>query len=216
MRDRRISMIENLFKVSILLGSLTVLLMVGSAEGTNPTPNSNPTRTVLPARGQAYAFDFILGTWKVSNQRLAKRLQHSHQWIDFESTDVQRKLPTGLGNIEVYKTSYWPNFVGMSLLLYNPDTHQWTIYWTDNRFSRGVLQPPVAGSFNNGVGIFLGKDSFNGIPIIVRYTWRSLDHDHARWTQAFSTDHGKSWETNWIMHFTRTTIRENQKANNSQ
>jgi|SRR6185312_4311717 len=157
------------------------------------------------ASDQARAFDFILGAWHVNNHFLVKRLQHSNQWVDFESTTDESVLPTNSGNIEVYKTDHWPGFVGMAVRLYDPETKQWTIYWTDNRFSRGILQPPLTGTFKDGLGVFEGDDSFHGTPIIVRYTWQSVDHDHARWTQAFSTDHGKAWETNWIMEFTRMT-----------
>jgi len=159
---------------------------------------------------QAHAFDFLMGTWRVQNRLLAKRLQHSHQWLQFQSTDVESPLPTGTGNLEYYLTDHWPNFVGMGLRLYDPQTRKWTIYWTDNRFSSGVLQPPVTGDFHDGRGVFEGPDHLNTIPIIVRYTWRSSDHDHAHWTQAFSRDNGRSWEVNWIMDFTR--ISENANA----
>lgn len=37
----------------------------------------------------------------------------------------------------------------------------------------------------------------------VRFVWARLDADHARREQAFSADHGASWEPNWIMHFSR-------------
>lgn len=167
-----------------------------------------------PAAGdaQAHAFDFLMGTWKVQNTFLAKRLQHSHQWLKFEATDIESPLRTATGNLEYYLTSQWPDFIGMGLRLYDPHAHAWTIYWSDNRFSRGVLQPPVRGSFNGNVGVFEGADHFGSLPITVRYTWRNTDHDHARWTQAFSSDGGHTWETNWIMDLTRTS--ENANAAN--
>jgi hypothetical protein len=185
------------------------LLTWGLACGVLPTQafaQSAPV-TAGTASDQASAFDFIIGTWHVNNHFLVKRLQHSDQWLDFESTTDERELPTDTGNIETYRTSHWPDFVGMAVRLYNPETRQWIIYWTDNRFSRGVLQPPVTGTFKDGLGVFEGNDSFSGRPIIVRYTWQSIDHDHARWTQAFSADQGQSWETNWIMEFTRMAAR---------
>ncbi len=33
--------------------------------------------------------------------------------------------------------------------------------------------------------------------------WSDITPTLARWEQAFSPDGGKSWETNWIMEFTR-------------
>jgi hypothetical protein len=159
---------------------------------------------------QAHAFDFLMGTWTVQNRLLAKRLQHSHEWLRFQSTDCESPLRTGTGNLEYYLSSHWPDFVGMGLRLYDPQTRKWTIYWSDNRFSRGVLQPPVIGDFHDGRGLFEGPDHLNGVPIMVRYIWRSTDHDHAHWSQAFSRDKGRSWEVNWIMNLTR--IPENVNA----
>jgi hypothetical protein len=156
---------------------------------------------------QAHAFDFLMGTWKVQNRFLTKRLQHSHEWLQFQAIDLESPLRTGTGNLEYYLTGHWPNFTGMGLRLYDPRSREWTIYWSDNRFSRGVLQPPVTGAFRHGRGVFQGPDHLNGVPIIVRYTWLSTDHDHAHWSQAFSRDDGRTWEINWIMVFTR--IAEN-------
>jgi hypothetical protein len=89
----------------------------------------------------------------------------------------------------------------MSLRLYNPRTRQWSIYWASNRIDG--LEPPVVGSFENGVGVFEGRQELDGRPILVRFTWSSITRSSARWEQAFSPDDGKTWETNWIMTMTR-------------
>lgn len=158
---------------------------------------------------QAHAFDFLMGTWNVQNTFLAKRLQHSHEWLRFEATDIESPLRTSTGNLEYFLTNHWPDFIGMGLRLYDPRAREWAIYWSDNRFSRGVLQPPVLGAFRDGRGVFEGPDHLNGIPITVRYTWQSIDHEHARWSQAFSRDDGRTWEINWIMDLTRTSENVN-------
>ena len=67
------------------------------------------------------------------------------------------------------------------------------------------LDVPVVGSFSDGVGIFYADDTLDGRPIRIRFTWRATDPDNPRWEQAFSADHGASWETNWTMDFSRTT-----------
>ena len=41
-------------------------------------------------------------------------------------------------------------------------------------------------------------------PFCVRYPWSDITSAAARWAQAFSTDDGRTWETNWIMQLTRT------------
>lgn len=52
------------------------------------------------------------------------------------------------------------------------------------------------------MGIFFGDDVHEGRPVRVRFIWRSADGT-AQWEQAFSPDGGTTWETNWVMDFTR-------------
>lgn len=147
-------------------------------------------------------FDFFFGSWKIHNRRLLKRMEGCTEWDEFEATAECRPILNGLGNIDNYVTDYWDNFEGASVRFYLPETQQWCIYWTDTR-SVGLLLPPVVGSFKDGVGVFEGPDTFNGKPIIVRYTWSNITPTSAQWAQAFSDDGGKTWETNWVNTFTR-------------
>lgn len=150
----------------------------------------------------SHDFDFLHGRWSVHNRRLQKRLAGSTTWEEFEATNVCRVLLGGAANEDEFRTEFWPHFVGMTFRFYDPDTGRWSIYWADNRTH--VLQPPVVGRFENGVGLFEGKDTFEGRPIDVRFVWRVLDARHAHWEQAFSADGGRTWEPNWTMEFTRT------------
>jgi hypothetical protein len=116
------------------------------------------------------------------------------------SYDECRPLPGGIGNEDFFKTDHWKDFVGVTTRTYDPKTGLWRIYWVDNRFSGGVIEPPVVGKFQGNVGTFEGPDSFDGKPIIVRFTWTVHPKGSkvtADWAQAFSTDGGKTWETNW-------------------
>lgn len=147
-------------------------------------------------------FDFLMGHWQVSNRRLDKPLQADAVWQEFEATNDARPLLDGAGNVDEFRAEAWrPGFIGMSLRLFNPETKQWSIYWTTNR--SGSFEPPVVGCFDNGIGIFEGDDCYNGEPIRVRYTWTVTDRERPRWEQAFSQDGGKTWQTNWIMQFHR-------------
>ena len=67
----------------------------------------------------------------------------------------------------------------------------------------GVLDPPVYGGFDGDVGLFEGEDTFAGRPIRVRFTWSGVTSETPRWEQAFSEDGGGTWETNWVMGFSR-------------
>jgi hypothetical protein len=46
----------------------------------------------------------------------------------------------------------------------------------------------------------LGWDTYHGIPILERFTWTVNPKGSkvvATWSQAFSTNGGKTWEVNW-------------------
>lgn len=92
-------------------------------------------------------------------------------------------------------------YAGVALRTYDPKSDLWSIYWLDSRYP-GRLDPPVFGRFDNGIGTFEGDDTFEGQAIRVRFLWTRITATSARWEQAFSSDEGNSWETNWYMDFT--------------
>ncbi|MEU6202707.1 hypothetical protein ABZ814_03840 [Micromonospora musae] len=70
--------------------------------------------------------------------------------------------------------------------------------------AKGVVEtPPLVGRFVDGVGTFYADDVDEGRPIRCRFIWSEITATSARWEQAFSIDDGRTWETNWIMEFTR-------------
>ncbi len=71
-----------------------------------------------------------------------------------------------------------------------------SLYWVPS--DTGILDPPVVGSFDNDIGHFFCKDTFNGKEIIMLFRWDMRDRSHPVWSQAFSPDKGKTWEWNWI------------------
>ena len=147
-------------------------------------------------------FNFWMGSWNVRNRYLRKRLQGSEDWIEFDARVVARPLLDGLGNEDEFRTDHEGGFIGMSFRFFDPTTKKWSIYWADTRRS-GLLDPPVIGSFDGDEGVFEGADSFDGKPILVRFTWSGVTTPTPRWEQAFSADGGGTWETNWVMEFTR-------------
>jgi hypothetical protein len=152
--------------------------------------------------GTARDFDFWMGSWSCRNRRLRERLAGSDEWDEFDSTVVARPILDGLGNEDEFRTDYAGGFVGMSFRFFDPERKRWSIYWADTRRS-GLLDPPVLGGFAGDVGTFEGDDTFDGRPIRVRFIWSGVTTPTPRWEQAFSEDGGATWETNWIMDFTR-------------
>ena len=154
------------------------------------------------SESSAHDFDFWTGTWLGRNRRLRERLAGCDEWDEFEGTCVARPLLGGLGNMDEFRTDYAGGLVGLSLRFFDPVTRLWAIYWSDSRRS-GILEPPVVGSFSNGIGVFDCDDTFDGRPIVVRYRWSDITTTTARWEQSFSDDGGESWETNWTVEHSR-------------
>lgn len=142
-------------------------------------------------------FDYLVGNWKLSNRKLKSRLTHSTEWISFESRVEMHPILGGVGNIDKYTDSASGKpYEGVALRLFDTKTRLWSIYWADS--NSGHLDPPVVGSFENQVGHFFARDTFKGQPIIVVFRWDVRNPERPIWSQAFSTDEGKTWEWNSI------------------
>lgn len=154
-----------------------------------------------PARDGRHDFDFIHGRWQVQNERLTQRLAGSDEWQVFNATSECRPILDGLGNLEEFHTGWNGGYEGIALRLCDIAAAEWRIHWSSNR--SGVLDPPVSGRFEDGVGTFYGDDQHEGRPVRVRFQWNHTSINTAHWRQAFSIDGGASWETNWHMWFRR-------------
>lgn len=147
-------------------------------------------------------FDFFIGRWKAHNRRLSERLKGSNDWEEIEGVAVVRKVLGGMGNIdEITMERESGRLEGLTLRLYNPESRQWSMYWASG--VDGILQPPVIGSFVDGRGEFYSQESFEGRSIFCRFICSDITEKSCCWEQAFSTDGGKTWETNWIAVLTR-------------
>ena len=162
------------------------------------TPNGLPTLPSAPTD-----FDFVLGDWTVRHRRLRERLVQCEEWVEFDGDMSTRPILGGYGNIEDNRLQFPEGEVrAVALRSYDETTKRWSIWWLDGRFP-GQLDVPVVGGFEDGVGTFYAEDSLRGEPITIRFLWSRSGPDLLRWEQAFSADQRGSWETNWIMEFTR-------------
>ncbi len=142
-------------------------------------------------------FNYLIGNWKLKNRKLKSRLTNCVEWVEFESKVEMYQVLGGNGNIDKYTdTASGKPYEGIALRLFNSKTRLWSIYWADN--NSGSLDPPVVGSFENKIGHFFCKDTFNGKKIIVVFRWDVRNSNLPVWSQAFSADNGKTWEWNSI------------------
>jgi hypothetical protein len=162
--------------------------------------------TSLPAkaveRDGQHDFDFNFGTWKTHVSRLVHPLTGSTTWTDYDGVSVVSKVWNGRASIfELEVQGPAGHIEGVGLRLYNPTTHQWNLNWTNS--SAGVLTGAMFGEFKDGRGDFYGMDTLNERTILARNGFSEITPTSARFEQAFSADGGKTWETNWVMTFTR-------------
>ena len=154
----------------------------------------------------AHAFDWDLGTWQIQIARLVHPLSGSTTWTQMEGTTTNTPFWNGRGNLaEVQADGPTGHLELLALRLYNPVSHEWTTSFATSGV--GSLNTPtgrpIIGSFKDGRGEFIDQEPFNGRTILVRFRIWPVDANHAQSEQAFSADGGKTWETNWINHYTR-------------
>jgi hypothetical protein len=151
-------------------------------------------------------FDFLTGSWVVHHRRLTKRLAHSDDWETFSGVCEMRTLLGGRANVDDnILEAPSGTYRAVSLRTFDIEKKTWSIWWLDGRHPR-QLDVPMVGDFRDGAGTFFADDVFDGRPIRARFIWSAVTPESARWEQAFSQDAGRTWETNWIMEFTRTPV----------
>jgi len=186
-----------------LLGALIFVLVpapVGAQSAS--VPAKAPAQATAEDPDGQHDFDFEFGSWKAHIRRLLNPLTGSNSWVDLDGTSVVRKIWDGRGNLgELEVGNATIHIEGLSLRLYNPQSHEWSIYWSNS--TDGSVGLPMIGQFKNGRGEFYNQESLRGKPIYVRFIFSDITSTTFRLEQAFSGDGGKTWEPNWIATFAR-------------
>jgi hypothetical protein len=186
--------------------SLFALAMFTSAAHPVPAPAAPDAAankgTAMERDGQR-DFDFEIGTWKTKLKRLPRPLSGSSDWVEYEGTSVVRKVLDGHANlVELRVAGPAGRIEGLSLRLYNPQSRQWSLNFSNVR--TGTLSPPTIGAFRDGRGEFYAQETLDdGRAIWVRFVISDITADSCRFEQAFSDDGGRSWELNWVATDTR-------------
>ncbi|MGH8081898.1 MAG: NIPSNAP family protein [Lysobacter sp.] len=160
-----------------------------------------------PAADGRRDFDFLHGRWQVRNERLRQRLSGFKDWEIFGARQTCEPVLGGLGNVDAF-LSDWQRpdmddaFQGMTLRLFDLQRQQWSIWWAGSH--DGVLDAPVRGGFEQGVGTFDGELEHESRPVRARFVWSDISANTAHWHQQFSADNGQTWETNWHMWMHRS------------
>jgi hypothetical protein len=153
-------------------------------------------------RDGQHDFDFEVGVWKTHLKRLVHPLTGSTTWVEYNGTSTVRQVWNGKANLlELDVDGPAGHIEGLSLRLYNPDSHQWSLNFA-NSIGRTVNTPTI-GAFKDARGEFYDQETLNGRALLVRFVIAPSAPDLCRFEQAFSDDGGRTWEVNWVATDTR-------------
>jgi hypothetical protein len=185
----------------ILAGIICTGLWKRAAAQTDSGGPTSAPQTTTQRDGQ-HDFDPLIGSWKYHLKRRVNPLTGSDKWVEFEGTGVCYKIWEGRAQLDTIELDSPSGHIeGLTLRVYNPQSHQWRLYWANSKI--GVMDPPQVGEFKNGRGEFYAQDTINGRTILVRFDWSRMDTNSPHFEQSFSDDGGKTWEVNWITDQTR-------------
>jgi hypothetical protein len=184
-------------RIAVAAIALALLWTRGDAQ-TSPAVSATPAPPPLkPLRDGQHDFDFLIGKWKYHLKRLENPLTGSTKWIEFDGIGECRPLWNGKANLDTLDVSSPSGHIeGLTLRLYNPESHQWSLYWSNA--AKGTVELPTVGSFADGKGEFYDQEPYRGRMIFVRYVWSATTTKSPHFEQSFSQDGGKTWEVNWI------------------
>lgn len=180
-----------------ILGTILSLFVV-AAMATYSAGATSAAATKQGGDSQQRAFDWEIGKWRTSVQVLAEPLSDTEDvWLKFDGTSVVKPLMNGNANVvELRLTGAAGTVKGLNFRLFEPGAQRWSSTFANLR--DGMLTPSVYGTFDGGVGTFVGDDQLDGRAIKIRFIVERQGPDRAKFTQAFSADGGATWETNWI------------------
>jgi hypothetical protein len=191
---------------AVICGAICAAGLFVQASSLPAQQTSAPTgqNAALAYRDGQHDFDFEVGSWKIHLKRRLNPLTGSDKWVEFDGTSVTRKIWDGRSQIEEFETDGAAGHIeGLTLRLYNPQSHQWSLNWANAK--DGTVVAPQIGEFRNGVGEFYGTDTLNGKVILIRFIWSNTITNTPHFEQSFSVDGGKTWEVNWITDQTRVS-----------
>jgi hypothetical protein len=184
---------------------LSVLVTAIACLGLTVTIRAADTPVTAPVaaeRDGQHDFDFNFGTWRTHIKRITDPFSPSSASMELEGTVTVRKVWGGRAQLEEIEADgpkgHWE---GLTLFLYNPESHQWSQTFADSKM--GALTLPQIGSFKDGRGEMLAQDIVGNRSILVRAVWSDIKPDSHHMEESYSNDGGKNWRPAFIADLTR-------------
>ena len=180
----------------LLIATICAAFCISATAQTNSGASTAPPTASTQRDGQ-HDFDSLTGSWEYHLKRRLNPLTGSNTWVEFEGTGVCYKIWDGRSQLDTIEVDGPTGHIeGLTLRLYNPQSHQWRLYWANSKI--GIMDPPQVGEFKNGRGEFFAQDTINGKTVLIRFDWSGMTTSSPHFEQSFSDDGGKTWEVNWI------------------
>jgi hypothetical protein len=167
-----------------------------------PPAFAQPTHAPLaPLHDGLHDFDFAIGTFHTHIRRAPDPFGEPGKWLTYDGIKTTRPILEGNGHVETIEAD-GPNHLSvLNLFFYDQTTRQWSLYFPQG----AALGAPAIGEFHDGVGTFVGSDSYKGHSMLVRQQWSPTGANSYRFEQSFSADFGNTWVTNFIADLQRTS-----------
>jgi len=153
-------------------------------------------------RDGQHDFDFNIGVWHTHIRRVLDPFSASSDVVELNGTVTIRPVWGGRARLEEIEADgpkgHWE---GLSLFLYNPQSHQWSQSFLNSKIA--VLSGGLVGEFHDGRGELYAPDTFHDKSIFVRGVWSEITPNSHRYTESYSNDGGKTWFTSFDAHKTR-------------
>jgi hypothetical protein len=182
---------------------LTYLVLLCSVVALQPVYTVAQHGPEMPKiRDGEHDFDFNLGTWK-THFRYLRQPPSGPMWVEFDGTVAVRKIWNGRAQLEeIEADGPAGHFEGLTLFLYNPESHQWSQSFANSR--DGVFETHSVGEFKNGRGELYSQETYHDKAALVRAVWSDITATGHHFEQFYSFDGGRTWAPNFIATLTRT------------
>jgi len=162
-------------------------------------PDTHPPDTL---RDGSHDFDFNFGVWHTHIRRVLNPFSPSSKTVELNGTVTVRKVWGGRAQLEEIEADS-PNghWEGLTLFLYNPQSHQWSQSFIDSKAAE--LETPMIGAFKDGRGELFSSDNIDGKAVLARGVWSNITPNAHHFEISNSSDGGKTWAPAFIADLTR-------------
>jgi hypothetical protein len=154
---------------------------------------------LAPLHDGVHDFDFASGSFHTHIRRWPDPFAEPAKLVTYDGIKTTRKILDGNGDVETIEADGPKHLSVLNLFFYDKTTQQWSLY-----FPQGdAMGAPAIGVFHDGVGTFMGQDTYKGRIMLVRQQWTPKGPDAYHFEQSFSPDDGKTWVPNFMADLTR-------------